>query len=68
MNIRTVIFNGLITALIGAMIGLAIAHIAQKETRRQTIIVTAAALGFAGGSFQEAIRQQKRLRDKEYGE
>lgn len=68
MNIRTMIFNGLMTALIGAMIGLAIAHIGQKETRRRPILVTGAILGFSIGIFQEGIRQQRRLKEKEYGE
>ncbi len=66
MNIRTVIFNGLMTALVGAMIGLAIVHISQRDLRRRPILITGAVLGFTLGSFQEAIRQQKRLRDQEY--
>lgn len=68
MNIRVVIFSGIMTALIGAMIGLALTTISHRERRKPIIIVGGASLGFVIGTFQEAVRQQKRQRDEEFGE
>jgi hypothetical protein len=60
MNYRTIIFSGIITALIGAMIGLAISRIAQKVERRKIIVIGGATVGFVLGAFQQAIVQQKK--------
>ncbi|MDJ0660074.1 MAG: hypothetical protein QNJ42_11375 [Crocosphaera sp.] len=68
MNIRKIIFAGIITALIGAMFGLALTKIAQKESRRKILLFGGAGIGFAIGAFQESIQQQKKLRDDEYGD
>lgn len=68
MNIRKVIFAGIITALIGAMFGLAVTKIAQKERREKILVVSGATLGFVIGVFQESVQQQKKLRDDEYGD
>jgi presenilin-like A22 family membrane protease len=65
MNIRTIIFSGIIAALIGAMIGLAVARISQREGRAKAIIIGGAGLGFIVGVVQESIRQQKDQIDKE---
>lgn len=66
MNIRKVIFSGIMTALIGAMFGLALTKISQREERRLILLVGGAAIGFVIGSFYESIQQQRKLRDDEY--
>lgn len=66
MNIRVIILSGIMTALIGAMIGLAVSRISQRIHRHKPIIITGAAIGFAIGSFQAAIREQTESRDEEY--
>jgi F0F1-type ATP synthase assembly protein I len=66
MNPRTIISSGIITALIGAMIGLAVSHIAQREARKPIIIISGAVVGFALGAFTESIRQEKRQREKDF--
>ncbi|ACB51891.1 hypothetical protein cce_2543 [Crocosphaera subtropica ATCC 51142] len=68
MNIRKVIFAGIITALIGAMFGLAVTQISGREERRKILLFGGAAVGFAIGAFQESVQQQKKLRDEEYGD
>jgi gas vesicle protein len=68
MNIRKVIFAGIITALIGSMFGLAITKISGREERKKILLVSGATLGFVIGTFQESIQQQKKLRDDEYGD
>lgn len=65
MNIRMVIFSGIMTALIGAMIGLAVSNIAQKETREKIVVVTGATLGFFLGSGFQAVKQQETERYKD---
>ncbi len=68
MNIRKIVFAGIITALIGAMFGLAVTRIAQRPQRRKIMLVTGATLGFAIGAFQESVQQQKKIRDDDYGD
>ncbi|MEA5535793.1 hypothetical protein [Crocosphaera sp. XPORK-15E] len=68
MNIRKVIFAGIMTALIGAMFGLALTKIAQREQRKPIFLIGGAALGFVIGAFQESIQQQRKLKDDEYGD
>ncbi len=62
MNIKMVVFSGIMTALIGAMIGIAVAEIAQRETREKIVVVTGATLGFFIGSGFQAIKQQEKER------
>ena len=57
MNIRMLIFSGVMTALAGAMLGLVIAHIAERESRRPAAIVVGSTLGFAIGVGYEAMQQ-----------
>ena len=59
MNIRTIIFSGIMTALIGAMLGLAINHISQRTSRRPVAVIGGAVLGFVIGSAYEAVQQNK---------
>lgn len=68
MNFRTIILSGIMTALIGAMFGLALSYIAQREARKPIIIVSGAVLGFALGAFQASVRQQRQQRDEEWEE
>ncbi len=62
MNLKMVVFSGIMTALIGAMIGVAVAEIAQRETREKIVVVTGATLGFLIGSGFQAIKQQEKER------
>ena len=59
MNIRTIIYSGIMTALIGAMLGLGINHISQRASRRPVALIGGAVLGFVIGSGYEAIQQNK---------
>ena len=64
MNIRTIIYSGVMTALIGLVIGLALTHISQRELRRNRIVFGGAILGFGIGAFYDAVRQEK-LKEEE---
>ncbi len=68
MNIRVIIFSGIMAALIGAMFGLAVTKISQREQRKPILIVGGATIGFVVGAFQASVREQKRLRHDEFGE
>ena len=59
MNVRTIIFSGIMTALIGAMLGLAINHISERESRKPVALIVGSVLGFVIGSGYEAIQQNK---------
>ena len=59
MNIRTIIFSGIMTALVGAMLGLAINHISQRDARRPIALIVGASLGFVIGCGYEAIQENK---------
>ena len=63
MNIRMLIFSGIMTTLAGALLGLIVAHIAERESRRPVAIVVGASMGFAIGVGYEAM-QQNREREK----
>ncbi len=59
MNIKTIIFSGIMTALIGAMLGLAVNHISQRTARRPVSVIGGAVLGLVIGSAYQAIQQNK---------
>ncbi len=59
MNIKTIIFSGIMTALIGAMLGLAINHISQRTSRKPVAVIGGAVLGFVIGSAYQAVQQNK---------
>ena len=59
MNIKTIIYSGIMTALIGAMLGLGINHISQRESRKPVAVIGGAILGFVLGSGFQAIQQSK---------
>ena len=65
MNVRLIIFSGIMAGLIGAMIGLAVSTIAQREQRKPIIIIGGACLGFAIGAVHESIKEQKEERYEE---
>jgi presenilin-like A22 family membrane protease len=68
MNIKKMIFSGIMMALIGVMIGTAVSYIDQREQRRKPIIITGATLGFIIGAMQQAVNDQKQEREDEYEE
>ena len=53
------IFSGIITALAGALIGLVVAHIAEKESREKAAVIVGSSLGFAIGVGYEAMQQNR---------
>ena len=59
MNVRMLIFSGIMTALAGAVLGLVVAHIAERESRRPVAIVVGSGLGFAIGVGYEAMQQNR---------
>ena len=59
MNIKMLIFSGIITALAGALIGLVVAHIAEKESREKAAVIVGSSLGFAIGVGYEAMQQNR---------
>lgn len=63
MNFRLMIFSGIMMALIGAMLGLAVNTISQRPERRQIAVIGGASLGFVIGAFYEAVRQNKAEND-----
>jgi hypothetical protein len=68
MNIRLIVFSGIMNALIGAMIGLAVCQLARREERKPIIIIGGASLGFGIGVVFQAIKEEKDQRDEEYEE
>ncbi|WP_013320792.1 hypothetical protein [Gloeothece verrucosa] len=68
MNIKAIIFSGIITALVGTMLGLAVSVIAQRPERKPVIIATGATLGFVIGSLQTIVRTQQEQREDDYQE
>ena len=47
------------TALIGAMLGLAINHISERPSRRPIALIVGSGLGFVIGAAYQAIEQEK---------
>jgi positive regulator of sigma E activity len=68
MNFRVVLSSGIMTALVGMMIGLAISHISQREERKTVHIVGGAVVGFLVGAGMSTILQQRQQQEKEYGD
>ena len=59
MNFKIIIFSGIMSALIGAMLGLAVNYISQRTARRPVAVIGGAVLGFVIGSGYQAIQQNK---------
>ncbi|MGH2415198.1 MAG: hypothetical protein ACRDEA_16200 [Microcystaceae cyanobacterium] len=80
MNIRLIIFSGIITALIGSMIGFAATKIGDPRFDRDKYgtefyknlehkyALIGAGLGFVVGAGQECVRELKAQRDREIEE
>mgnify|MGYP003406533580 FL=1 len=61
MNLRMVIFTGIMTALSGALLGIVVVHIAERESRQRVAIVVGSTVGFAIGVGYEAMQQNREL-------
>ena len=59
MNVRMLVFSGIMTALVGALLGLVVAHIAERESRQKAAVVVGSTLGFAIGIGYEAMQQNR---------
>ena len=59
MNIKRIIFSGIMTALMGSMFGLAVNHISQRHSRRTVAVIGGSVLGFVIGAAYEAVQQNK---------
>lgn len=64
MNLKMMLFSGIMTALIGLMLGLAVSEISQREQRRNIVIVGGGILGFVLGFTYQGIKQEKDERDE----
>ncbi|WP_414582581.1 hypothetical protein [Scytonema sp. PCC 10023] len=80
MNIRLIIFSGIMTALIGAVIGLAATKMGQRnfnqleyegqyyQNLHKKYALIGACLGFTLGVGQECIRELKAERNRDIGQ
>ena len=59
INFRMLFFTGIMTAIVGALLGLVVAHIAERESRQKTAIIVGSTLGFAIGVGYEAMQQSR---------
>lgn len=59
MNLKMMIFSGIVNAGIVAMIALAVNHISGREHRRTIVVTGGAILGFVIGCAYQGIAQQK---------
>ncbi|MBD2393161.1 hypothetical protein VKI21_10255 [Cyanobacterium aponinum UTEX 3222] len=66
MNLKMMLFSGIMTALIGLMLGLAVSEISQRVHRRNIVIIGGGVLGFVLGFTYQGIKQEKDERQKEY--
>lgn len=60
MNLKMMIFSGIVNAGILAMIALAVNHISGREHRRTIVVTGGAILGFVIGCAYQGIAQQKK--------
>jgi hypothetical protein len=78
MNVKLILFSGIITALLGSIFGLTVAHIGQKDFHKPKYEsqfysnlyykyygLIGTGLDFAIGVGQECVRELKTQRDKE---
>jgi hypothetical protein len=61
MNLRMLIFTGIITAHVGALLGVVAVHIAEKESRQTAAVLVGSTVGFAIGVGYEAMQQNREL-------
>lgn len=67
MNLKMMLFSGIMTALIGLMLGLAVSEISPRQQRRNIVIVGGGILGFVLGFTYQGIKLEKDER-QEYEE
>jgi hypothetical protein len=77
MNFKLIVFSGIVTALIGSVVGLAATKLGQDDFHnlkyespfyqnlQDKYVLVGAGLGFAIGIGQECVRELKNQRDKE---
>lgn len=65
MNVRMLIFSGMMTALVGAFLGLIVAHATERETRRAIAITVGSGVGFVIGVGYEAMQQNREREDSD---
>ncbi|MEO0489894.1 MAG: hypothetical protein AAF215_31130 [Cyanobacteria bacterium P01_A01_bin.123] len=61
MNLRTIVFSGLMTCLLGMVLGIGLAEISRAETPsnvHSSYGLAGAIVGLAVGAAQEALRQR----------
>jgi hypothetical protein len=80
MNIKLIIFSGIMTALIGAVIGLAATKIGQRnfnqleysdqyyQDLQNKYVLIGAGIGLAIGMGQQCVRELKTQRNSEVGQ
>ena len=68
MNRRVILSSGIMTALVGLVVSIALVHIAGKEMRKPLVMGGGAVLGFVLGSSFSMIMQQKQERAEEYND
>lgn len=59
MNIRMLIFSGIMTAMVGSLLGLVVVHIAERESRVKAAVIVGTTLGFGIGVGYEAMQQNR---------
>jgi hypothetical protein len=59
MNLKMMIFSGIVNAGIVAMMALAVNYISGREHRRTIVVTSGAILGFVIGCAYQGIAQQK---------
>ena len=57
MNVKTIIYTGIMTAIFGAMLGLAVNYISQRTLRRSDDVIVGAVLGLVCGSAYSCVVQ-----------
>ncbi|MGJ3245037.1 MAG: hypothetical protein ACFE0I_03060 [Elainellaceae cyanobacterium] len=72
MNVRLVIFSGIVTAIVGTVLGIGVAEIAEPQYEspiyqnvEQKYAIAGAVIGFAVGIGQECVRQIKHQQQEE---
>jgi Na+/H+-dicarboxylate symporter len=72
MNTRLVVFSGMITAIVGTILGLGVAEVAQPQYQseiyqnaQQKYAIAGAVIGLSVGMGQECVRQLKQQQQEE---
>ena len=59
INVKMLIFSGIMTAIVGGLLGLIVAHIAERESRQKAAIIVGFTLGMGIGVGYEAMQQSR---------